>query len=198
MRRTLRAPPLRVTAALACALSGGVHAAAIELRSVGAEVLLCRVEHRCAHGNAFVATPAWQWVVGFMSVRFELGAQVEAVGDDSPSLASLTLRCVRRASMAVGELPQPDEPSYSIELDRFDPLWRVPAPGLEQWTSQLPRDTTVVTFWLGASGSPLRPLRIVDAMIRGEHVWPGWAIRYQLGEHDYRFVPDASAASRPP
>ena len=60
-----RATPLRWAATLAAAaLATGAQAAAVALYSVGHEVLLCRVEHRCAHGNAFVATPAWQWVVG--------------------------------------------------------------------------------------------------------------------------------------
>ena len=181
-------------AALGVASGGAAHGAAIELRSVGHEVLLCRVEHRCAHDTRFEATPARQWVVSFAPARFELGAVLDDVDGDSPYFSSLTLSCVRRDRITVGELPRPDEPSYSLQLDRVDPLWAIAdphaTPSAPSWHSELPRDGSLVSLRLGPTGLPKQPLRIVGASFRLDADPADVRTDYPLDGHDWRFIED--------
>ena len=174
--------------------TGAAHAAAVELLSVGHEVLLCRVEHRCAHDTRFAATPDWQWVVAFAPARFQLGEVLDDDDGDSPYFASLTLSCVRRDRIMVGELPLRDEPRYSIELDRDDPLWAIAdphaAPSAPSWHVELPRDGSVVSLRIGPTGMPRQPLRLVSASFRLDGDPAGVRTDYQLDGHDWRFIED--------
>lgn len=169
------------------------HGASVLLRSSHHEALLCSVESVSRRGGHSVATPAWSWVVPFAHTRFELGSLYASADGDSPHFHSLTLRCVRRDRMTVGEVPRADEPTYSIELKRLDPLWNVPIPGTLEWTRQFPRNGTRVAFKLSATGLPQQPLRIVRATLSEDRPQPGWKLRYMLDGHDFRLVADGAS-----
>ncbi len=183
------APTLLIATVLATPMAA--EAAAIELYSSGHETLLCRVEYTSRRGGHFVAYPGWRWVLSLGETRYELGSLYAAPDGDSPQFHSLTLRCVRRDQMIVGETPSPDEASYSLELKRLDPVWMVPILGAGDWTRQLPRNGTVVSFVLGATGLPREPLRILQMSMSEDWIKPHWELNYDLGDHAYRLVADA-------
>ena len=189
-RRLLGATPtLLIATGLATPMAA--EATAIELRSSGHEALLCRVECTNRRGGHFVAYPGWRWVLSLGETRYELGWLYAAQDGDSPQFHSLTLRCVRRDRMILGETPSADEASYSLELQRLDPVWVVPILGPWPWTRQLPRNGTVVSFLLGATGLPREPLRILQMSISEDWIQPHWELNYDLGDHDYRLAADA-------
>ncbi len=162
---------------------------AIELQGSGNEALLCSVEYTSHGGRHFVAFPAWNWVLPYGKTRYELGWLYAADNFDSPDFESLTLRCVRRDRVIVGEVPGSDEPSYSIELKRHDPLWKVPF-GQGRWSRQLPRNGTRVSFRIGSTGLPLEPLRLVSMKIREDTIEPRGKLRYYVPANAYRLAID--------
>ena len=162
---------------------------AIELQSGGNEALLCSVEYTSHGGRHFVAFPTWNWVLPFDKTRYELGWLYAADDFDSPDFESLTLRCVRRDRVIVGEVPGSDEPSYSLELARHDPLWIVSF-GSGKKMRQLPRNGTRVSFRLGSTGLPLEPLRLVNMKMRDDAIEPSWKLRYYVPASAYRLAVD--------
>ncbi|OIQ79702.1 hypothetical protein GALL_385480 [mine drainage metagenome] len=184
-------------AALIAAPTGVASAATVQLSTIGSEVLLCRAELRSADGQGFTATPEWRWIVSYERTHFDFGKVLEEVKDHSPHFASLALSCVRRDRIRVGKLPRPDERSYSIELDRFDPLWAIDdpfaSPSTPSWYSELPRDGTVVALRIGSTGQPQRPLRIHDAGFWHDADPFGTYIDYTVRGQDWYFVEDDEA-----
>ena len=179
-------------ATLLAAPTGAASAAAVQLSTIGSELLLCRAELNSLDGKRYTATPAWQWVVSYDRAYFDFGKVLEEINDHSPRFASLTLSCVRRDRIMVGELPHADERWYSIELDRFDPLWGLENPytdASEQgWYSELPRDGIVVALRIGSTGVPHRPLHINDAGFWREDNPFGTYLDYSMSGHAWHFI----------
>ena len=179
-------------ATLLAAPTGAASAAALQLSTIGSELLLCRAELNSRDGERYTATPAWQWVNSYDRAHYDFGNVLEEVNHHSPRFASLTLSCVRRERIMVGELPRADERWYSIALDRFDPLWGLNDPytdaSAQGWYSELPRDGTVVALRIGSTGLPHRPPRINDAGIWRDADPLGSYTDYSMSGQAWNFI----------
>ncbi len=170
--RSLPAPGLLAATLLGALCAPPANAAFAQIWSIGNEVYLCTLRATTTDHQVHVSKPEWFLVWSDWSFPVSIGALPSAQLDpgqtipDSPRFASLKMRCAVRDRFDQNKDYVPGETTYSIELRRDDPFWRISDPLTGQTAQALPRDGGTVKFTLDRTDLWLQPLYLRKAFFK--------------------------------
>ena len=172
-------------ATLAGMLCGAAQAAVLHLSTSGDAAFVCTAIVARNDATLVPAEPLQDRIAEGDSKYFDLGPLRFDQDDPSPDFRAITLRCWLREPTEYGTVVGNNERSYSITLRRIDQLWLIADPSTGAYSFHPPRDDTVLSFELEATGDPQRAIRIVGASLNQLH---NGRIVYNLSAAPYLFT----------